>query len=81
MGAGIATKQARAGIHGAAHQHAAEHLPTALKLSDDQVKHAPSPSAMIHGWHQEIDTMGRPYYANHDTKEWSWEEPGKERPT
>jgi hypothetical protein len=54
---------------------AAEPLPTAVKLSDDQVKHAPSQSAIIPGWHKVIDTMGRPYYVNHDTKQWSWEDP------
>ena len=39
----------------------------AVKLSEESI-------GMIHGWHQEIDTlMRRPYYVNHDTKEWSWE--------
>ena len=57
---------------------AAEPLPTAVKLSDDQVKHAPSQSAIIPGWHKVIDTMGRPYYVNHDTKQWSWEDPALE---
>jgi hypothetical protein len=76
MAAGIATIQARTAT--AAHQHAAELLPTAVKLSDDQVKDAPSQSAMIHGWHQVIDTIGRPYYVNHDTKQWSWKDPALE---
>ena len=76
MAAGIATVQARAAM--AAHQHAAEHVPTAVKPSDDQVKDVPSQSAMIHGWHQVTDTIGRPYYVNHDTKQWSWEDPALE---